>query len=82
MKIVTVNGREYLMVQAMDGPSYYLHTNPLSSCHGCALDGNKTGTACSFVVEQLPREDQCFNNLIYILNTPESIAAYAAERLK
>ena len=72
MKTVTISGREYLMVQATGN----------SNCHGCALDSNKTKKACSLVVEQLPRAERCHNNIIYILNTPEDIAAYAAERLK
>ena len=72
MKTITISGREYLMVQA---------TRKSSNCYGCALDAEKTGKSCAFVVEQLLREDRCRGNLVYILNTPESIAAYAAERL-
>jgi hypothetical protein len=79
MKTVTISGREYLVVQAT---SYLSSDGRLANCNGCALDAEKTGKACSFVVKQLPYEDQCFNNIIYILNTPEEIAAYAAERLK
>ena len=72
MHTVTISGREYLMVQA---------TRKSSNCYGCALDGEKTGKACSLVVQKLDQLDRCYNNYIYILNTPESIAAYAAERL-
>jgi hypothetical protein len=73
MNTVTISGREYLMVQT---------TSKASNCYGCALDGGKTEHGCAYVVEQLPRADRCHNNIIYILNTPEDIAAYAAERLK
>lgn len=73
MNTVTISGREYLMVQAV---------SKASNCHGCALDAVKTGQACSKLVSPLHHADRCFNNIIYILNTPESIAAYAAERLK
>lgn len=72
MNTVTISGREYLMVQATGN----------SNCHGCALDADKTGQACAYIVSSLPLEDRCRNNIIYILNTPEDIAAYAAERLK
>lgn len=73
MKTVTINGREYLMVQA---------ASRASNCHGCAIDGDKTGQACAYIVSSMPLEDRCRYNIVYILNTPESIAAYAAERLK
>lgn len=72
MKTVTISGREYLLVQT---------TSKASNCHGCALDAEKTGNACAYIVSNLPLDARCKGKSIYILNTPESIAAYAAERL-
>lgn len=73
MKTVTISGREYLMVQSPRSKA--------SNCHGCALDAEKTGNACAYIVSSLPLDARCKGKIIYILNTPESIAAYAAERL-
>ena len=73
MKTITISGREYLMVQA---PS------KVDNCHGCALDRERIGSqGCHPLVSGLPDTDRCYANYIYILNTPKSIAAYAAERL-
>ena len=72
MHTVTINGREYLLVQSAARVDY-------DPCHGCALD--RAGESCHATVSVIDPPDRCHTPYIYILNTPESIAAYAAERL-
>jgi hypothetical protein len=65
----TINGKEYVLINT---------NSKISACFGCCFDNANVG--CSELVRSASQH--CYDNLIYIPNTPEAIADHIAKRLE
>ena len=70
----TVDGKPYVLVQALDNGDEY------DNCCGCAFTDEDTH-GCNLAAEKMKVTVACYGPLMFVEDSPEAIAEYMARRL-